>query len=254
MDSATCLYVVLRMSVAICTVHILRRLRSGTVKTKLRTLLFGVATLACALWSPNATLAARQPLPTPDVNLSGALSRTPNETRGQRIYEQQCQQCHQRDATGLAAQKIPALAGQQYEYLIKQLVDFLDQERVSGTMHQQLVRSGLNNATSIADVVGYVANLPRNPAPQPGDGKALAQGRSIYEGYCASCHGRTGEGSGDLWVPNLRGQHYGYLVDQMLRMARMQRTNISEDLHRMFTTYAAEDFQAVADYLTRWNQ
>jgi cytochrome c553 len=196
--------------------------------------------------------AARPAEASPDVKLSSALAKTPNETRGQRIFELQCQQCHQADARGTADKKIPALAGQQYEYLLKQVVDFLDMERNNGTMHQQLVRSGVNNATAIADVVGYVANLPRNPAPQRGPGTALTQGKNIYDGYCASCHGRTGEGNGDLWVPNLRGQHYGYLVDQMQRMARAQRGNISEDLHRMFTTYANEEFQAVADYLTRW--
>ncbi len=212
----------------------------------------GLAALGCMLLVVNASMAAKAPVAAPDVNLSSALGTTPNETRGQRIYEQQCQQCHQVDGTGSAVQKVPALAGQQYEYLVKQIVDFLDLERASSTMHQQLTRSGMNNATSIADVVGYVANLPRNPAPQQGPGTALAQGKSIYEGYCASCHGRTAEGMGDLWVPNLRGQHYSYLVDQMLRMARVQRTNISEDLHRMFTTYSSEEFQAVADYLTRW--
>ncbi len=210
------------------------------------------AVLSCVLLL-NTAMAARQPVTAPDVNLGSALGKTPNETRGQRIYERQCQQCHQPDGTGSAAQKAPALAGQQYEYLVKQIVDFLDEERVNSTMHQQLARSGMNNATSIADVVGYVANLPRNPAPQQGPGTALAQGKSIYEGYCASCHGRTAEGIGDLWVPNLRGQHYSYLVDQMLRMAKTQRANISEDLHRMFTTYSEEEFQAVADYLTRWN-
>ncbi len=190
----------------------------------------------------------------PDVNLSSALAKMPNETRGQRIFEQHCQQCHQADASGSATQKVPSLAGQQYEYLVKQVVDFLDLERESSTMHQQLVRSGMNNATSIADVVGYVANLPRNPAPEKGTGAALTQGKQIYEGFCASCHGRSAEGNGDLWVPNLRGQHYGYMVQQMQRMARAQRANISDDLHRMFTSYADEEFQAVADYLTRWNQ
>lgn len=209
--------------------------------------------IGCSVLLASSALAARQAVTAPDVNLSSALGKTPNETRGQRIYEQQCQQCHQVDGTGSAAQKVPALAGQQYEYLVKQIVDFLDLERVNSTMHQQLARSGMNNATSIADVVGYVANLPRNPAPQQGSGTALAQGKMIYEGYCASCHGRSAEGIGDLWVPNLRGQHYGYLVDQMLRMAKAQRTNINEDLHRMFTTYSSEEFQAVADYLTRWS-
>lgn len=209
--------------------------------------------VSCVMLLADTAMAARQPVTTPDVNLSSALGKTPNETRGQRIYEQQCQQCHQADGTGSAAQKVPALAGQQYEYLVKQIVDFLDLERTNSTMHQQLTRSGMNNATSIADVVGYVANLPRNPAPQTGPGTALAQGKMIYEGYCASCHGRTAEGIGDLWVPNLRGQHYSYLLDQMLRMAKAQRANISEDLHRMFTTYSSEEFQAVADYLTRWS-
>ncbi len=197
--------------------------------------------------------AASEPKLVPDVYLGNALGKQPDETRGQKIFQQHCQSCHQPGAAGLPAQKVPALAGQQYEYLVKQIVDFLDQERVNNVMHQQLLRSGMNSATSIADVVGYVSNLPMNPVPEKGPGTALQNGKGIYDGFCASCHGRTAEGNGDLWVPNLRGQHYGYLLDQMQRMARSQRANISEDLHRMFSTYADEEFQAVADYLTRWS-
>jgi cytochrome c553 len=205
-----------------------------------------------SFWCGGALAATNKVLP-PDVYLGSALDKQPNETRGQKIFQLHCQQCHQAAAVGLAAQKIPALAGQQYEYLIKQVVDFLDQERANAIMHQQLLRSGLNNATSIADVVGYVANLPLNPAPEQGPGNQLLQGKSLYEGYCASCHGRTAEGNGDLWVPTLRGQHYGYLVEQMQRMARSQRSNISEDLHRIFSSYADSELQAVADYLSRWS-
>jgi cytochrome c553 len=222
------------------------------VKIKLPKAFVALVLVYSGAMIPAGICMARTSEAAPDVKLSSALAKTPNETRGQRIFEQQCQQCHQADASGTASKKIPALAGQQYEYLLKQVVDFLDLERNNDTMHQQLVRSGVNNATAIADVVGYVANLPRTAGPQQGPGTALAQGKSIYEGFCASCHGRTGEGNGDLWVPNLRGQHYGYLVEQMQRMARAQRGNISEDLHRMFTSYATEEFQAVADYLTRW--
>lgn len=212
-----------------------------------------ICLMASGVLAATGSEAAKRTDALPDVQLSSTLTRAPNETRGQRLFELHCQQCHQKDATGSARQKVPSLAGQQYEYLVKQVVDFLDQERSSGTMHQQLVNSGMNNATSIADVVGYVANLPRNPAPQPGPGTFLAQGRTIYQTDCGSCHGRTAEGNGDLWVPNLRGQHYDYLFEQMQRMARAQRGNISEDLHRMFTAYSNEEFQAVADYLTRWS-
>jgi len=193
-----------------------------------------------------------------DVTLSNTLARMPNESRGKQIFEHNCAKCHQADGYGLAEQNIPALAGQQYEYLVKQLVDFLDSERANDTMRKQAEHAGLNNATVIADVVGYVANLPMNPAPAKGNSQNLAQnlaqGRKIYEGYCASCHGKTAEGNGDLWVPNLRGQHYGYLVEQMQRMAHAQRGNISDDLHRVFTTYAGEEFEAVANYLTRWTE
>jgi len=48
----------------------------------------------------------------------------PSEQRGKRIFDQNCAQCHQPDAQGRAEQKVPALAGQQYEYLAKQVVDF----------------------------------------------------------------------------------------------------------------------------------
>ncbi|MGD9843417.1 MAG: cytochrome c [Steroidobacteraceae bacterium] len=208
----------------------------------------GASLFCCA-----SLLAANQEALPTDMYLGSALGKQPDETRGQKIFQLHCQQCHQAGAVGLPTQKIPALAGQQYEYLIKQVVDFLDQERANAVMHQQLLRSGLNNATSIADVVGYVANLPMNPAPEQGSGTELLQGKKIYEGFCASCHGRTAEGNGNLWVPNLRGQHYSYLVEQMQRMALAQRSNISDDLHRMFTSYADTEFQAVADYLSRWS-
>lgn len=206
--------------------------------------------MLCAL---SVTASAAGVSASPDVHLSTTLTKAPDESRGQRIYELHCQSCHQPDAAGSAAQKIPALAGQQYEYLVKQVVDFLDQERSNATMHQQLLRSGINNATSIADVVGYVANLPRNPAPQQGAGTDVTQGKTIFQNDCASCHGRSAEGNSDLWVPSLRGQHYSYLLEQMQQMARSRRGNISEDLHRMFTTYSGEELQAMADYLTRWS-
>jgi cytochrome c553 len=190
--------------------------------------------------------------PVRDATLSATLSKTPSETRGKRIFERHCAQCHGTDAFGSAQQKVPALAGQQYEYLAKQIVDFLSFERDSDTMHRQLERSGLNDATAIADVAGYVANLPMNPAPEKGSGKTLELGSKIYEGFCWSCHGRTAEGNSDLWVPNLRGQHYDYLVEQMQRMAGAKRTNVSEELHRMFSSYSQDEFAAVADYLARW--
>jgi cytochrome c553 len=217
---------------------------------KVRAVIFGMMCGALAMLATPVLARSASGNAGPDINLSSALGKMPNESRGQRIFQQRCQQCHQAGAVGSPATKAPALAGQHYEYLVKQVVDFLDRARDNDTMHQQLVNSGMNNATSIADVVGYVANLPPNPTPEQGPGTAVAQGKKIFDGFCASCHGRNAEGNDDWWVPNLRGQHYSYLLTQMREMANTQRANVSEDLHRMFTTYADEEFQAVADWLT----
>lgn len=189
--------------------------------------------------------------PAPDLTLSAALAANPDEQRGKQLFEQRCAECHRQDAQGLAARQIPALAGQQYEYLVKQLVDFIDFERASETMHAALKQRNVRDAQSIADIVGYVANLRMNPAPEKGRGDSLELGEQIFSRYCASCHGKTAEGNADLWIPNLRGQHYGYLVKQLQFMAQRRRNNISEDLHWMFTTYADTEFEAVADFLTR---
>lgn len=213
-----------------------------------------LASMASIVLTSTVTAKTRAGDATPDTTLSATLAKVPNEVRGKHIFEQRCAGCHGADAFGAPLQKVPALAGQQYEYLAKQVVEFLTFERQSDAMHKQLELSGLNNATAIADVIGYVANLPMNPAPEKGNGQSPAQGKKIYDSVCASCHGRTAEGNSDLWVPNLRGQHYGYLVEQMQRMAAAKRANISEDLHRMFTSYSKDEFAAVADYLTRWTQ
>lgn len=191
--------------------------------------------------------------PQPDLTLSAALQATPNEQRGQRLFDMACGQCHGRDAFGSTDGRTPALAGQQYEYLVKQLVDFVEFERAGDAMHGVLAQHGMRNAQAIADIVGYVANLAMNPTPVRGTGAERELGRKIFESGCVSCHGRTAEGNPDLWVPNLRGQHYPYLVEEMRQMAATQRRNVSEDLHRVFTTYSAEELQAVADHLARWS-
>jgi len=221
------------------------------MKTASRFCLATAVTFLCAFVC-EARGIATSGRPTPDTTLSAALAATPNEQRGVKLFNKHCAQCHQSDAQGVADRQVPALAGQQYEYLLKQLVDFIDFERANDTMHGVLTQRGTLDAQAIADIVAYVANLPMNTSPSKGDGNALAAGKKIFFDYCASCHDRTAEGNADLWVPNLRGQHYSYLVKQMLMMARAQRSNISDDMHRMFGTYAPEELEAVADYLTRW--
>ena len=209
-----------------------------------------VITCVLAISQPAHARAPRTS-PLPDPSLSAAISATPNAIRGQIIFKKRCAQCHQSDAYGSGKQSIPALAGQQYEYLVKQLVDLVDFERANGTMHAVLIQSGVSNTQSIADVAGYAANLPMNPSPDKGDGLQILLGQKIFDGSCISCHDKHAEGNAELWIPNLRGQHYEYLLKQMHTMADGSRNNISEDVHRVFTIYAPSELEAVTDYISR---
>jgi cytochrome c553 len=215
---------------------------------------YWLTAIICFL-AASQTLDARElkSVATPDPTLSAALAAVPNENRGRAIFEKRCAQCHQNDAHGLGKQQVPALAGQQYAYLVKQLIDLVSFDRANNTMHEVLVKSGVSDIRSIADVAAYVANLPVNPSPDRGSGLAKSLGKTIFDGACISCHGKGADGNDDLWIPTLRGQHYEYLLKQMQMMADGSRNNVSEDLHRVFTMYAPQELDAVADYISRIN-
>ena len=213
-----------------------------------------ITAIICLL-ATSQTLDAREvkSVATPDLTLSAALAAVPSENRGRAIFEKRCAQCHQNDAHGLGKQHIPALAGQQYSYLVKQLIDLVSFDRANNTMHEVLVKSGVSDTRSIADVAAYVANLPENPSPDRGNGLSMALGKTVFEGACVSCHSKKADGNDDLWIPTLRGQHYEYLLIQMQSMAAGRRNNVSEDLHQIFTAYAPQELEAVADYISRIN-
>lgn len=184
-----------------------------------------------------------------DVNLGQAMHAEPNEARGRHIYERYCQQCHRVQATGWPEKQIPALAGQHYSYLVKQMVDFLDRARPTAVMHEQAIHSGMLNAQRIADVMAYVANLPPAASVQAGPATMVRQGQETYRQGCQHCHGADARGNADLWAPALRDQHYGYLLKQMQAMT--DRSNVSEDLHHVFGAYQPAQLQAVADWLSQ---
>jgi cytochrome c553 len=48
---------------------------------------------------------------------------------GSRIFAQQCESCHGRDAEGNAERGVPRLAGQHYSYLVRQMHNAVDGRR-----------------------------------------------------------------------------------------------------------------------------
>ena len=73
---------------------------------------------------------------------------------------------------------------------------------------------------SLAFAVGALALLGGVAAFAEGD---PAAGKTL-SGVCAACHGSSGTSSQEVW-PNLAGQRFGYLVQQLMAFRDGSRSN-----------------------------
>jgi len=180
-----------------------------------------------------------------------ALGLDVHPAQGASIFKQHCATCHGPEGHGDPARTIPALAGQRFDYLVRQLANFSGGERESITMHRQMEQAAAQEPQSWADIAGYLNRLPSTYETQHGDGKDLALGGAIFHEQCASCHRPDAHGDEDGFVPSLRHQHYDYLVRQLHRLAQGDRHNVDENLVRFLRSFDEQEIQAVADYLSR---
>jgi cytochrome c553 len=210
------------------------------------------ATLAIAV---SVTLAvARASEESVDQTTKTALSLDAHVKHGRTLFIAQCSSCHGRTGYGDSSRSIPALAGQRFAYMVRQLANFSADERENATMHHVVDRPNMRGAQSWADVAAYVSRLPANPAAETGDGTYMALGRAVFHEQCVSCHQPDAGGDQDGLVPALKGQHYSYLLGQMRQLAADRRHNVDEDLLRLIQSLDEQEKQGVADYLSRQHE
>ena len=164
----------------------------------------------------------------------------------------QCGACH--GPKGQAASPIfPSLAGQNREYLAKQLHDFKAGRRKSETMGPQVAELPDEEIATLA------AWFSAQPAKQHrvSDEDLLAVGRYIYRKgnswsgvpACADCHGADGHGTTSL--PRLAGQNSRYLLTQLKDFNQRMRTNDNAVMHLVASRLTEMEAKAVADYLSQ---
>ena len=180
-----------------------------------------------------------------------ALELDAHAEQGAVVFRHSCSRCHGSAAQGDAEHAIPALAGQRFRYVVRQLANFAGDERESTTMQRVLSHPALNEPQTWVDIAAYVNNLPRSGPVGTGDGSRVALGRGIFHEQCASCHKGDAHGDDEGFVPSLRGQHYTYLVAQLEKLAEGRRHNVDEDLVRFWRSLEQQDVRATADYLSR---
>ena len=208
-----------------------------------------MAAIACAmLWASGAIAAEEAAKPD---------AAKPDGAKGQGIASQVCAACHAADGNSIGPAN-PKLAGQSYDYLHKQLLNFKPQGGKKAE-RENAVMAGMVASLSGADmqnVAAYFAGQKLKPAKATDKDLAMA-GQKIYRGgnassgvaACAGCHGPAGAGI-PAQYPRIAGQFAEYVEAQLKAFRGGARAN---DPNAMMRTVAARmtdhEIQAVAQYV-----
>lgn len=181
---------------------------------------------------------------------AGAAEFKPDMARGAELFRT-CAVCHGPDGAGTQDGNVPTIAGQHTAVIVKELRDFRTERRWDFEMERIAGKHFLKDGNDILNVAAYVHVMPRTGPPETGDGVFLERGEEVYRAKCASCHGPRAEGSQARSVPRLAGQHFSYLLRQMYNAADARRPNMTASHIRRIQGLVMEEFQGLADYLSR---
>lgn len=170
-----------------------------------------------------------------------------------------CAACHGDRGQGNSALGAPRLAGQQPDYLLRQLQAFKNGQRGYDPQDSH----GAQMRAVIADLAdSQLEPLARYYAQQtaartePASGVAAGRGEALYQGTCAACHGPGAEGFAHLKTANLRILDAGYLDRQLthytqgLRGAEAHADELGIWMRgTALQVRSTEDRQAIIDYL-----
>lgn len=174
--------------------------------------------------------------------------------------DERCQECHGVDGHGLGHSagsegRLPKLAGQPVEYLLKQLDNF----RSGARKHDVMTMMARTVAPAdLADIAAYFSGQP----PMKGDGSGdNPVGRTLYEKgdsgrgitACITCHGPGGKGLAGAGAdsPRIGGQEWRYLEKQLLDWRSGERSNSRDGLmNNVIRPLSDEEIRALSDYLS----
>jgi cytochrome c553 len=224
---------------------------TGTLPRMRRTGWLWVAVVVVVVVLALATYTAAAQTERATALIERALALRGDAANGKSLYKNFCASCHGEQAYGNPATVTPSLAGQLPLYLIKQFVDFAEDDRTAPEMHRVVALKQLVSPQAIRDLATYLAALPPNPQPEIGDGKDLAAGKRYYAGLCAFCHGPRGEGNEQHATPSLRHQHYSYLLMQTRGLAVGHRSAVPIEVIQVLEELPYGQMTAIADYVSR---
>ena len=162
-----------------------------------------------------------------------------------------CSTCH--GAMGQSSNAdFPKLAGQNADYLVRQMFNFQTRTRKSTEMEKEM--AGLTG-NDIEELANYFSRQQLVPARRQ-DSVLSEAGRAFYMtgspergiSACAVCHGDAGRGA--RLLPRVAGQHARYLAIQMRRFAEQSRTTDQMLMHSVASKMTENEIWAVSYFLS----
>lgn len=147
----------------------------------------------------------------------------------------------------------PNLAGQNVEYLRKQLHDFKDEIRTDPQMSPMTISL---TDQDVEDLAAYFASL--EPAMGEASPENIATGEKIYRAgnpktglsACTGCHGPGGKGNPAATYPALGGQHADYIASTLKKFKSETRSNDVKSVMRIIAgKMTNEEIEAVSNYI-----
>jgi cytochrome c553 len=164
-----------------------------------------------------------------------------------------CAGCHGSDGNSMNPEW-PKLAGQNPEYIVKQLEYFQDGERESPVMAPMAM--GLSEQDR-QDLAAYFASQTVKIGTAQPD--LVMLGAMIYRSgnqssgvaACMGCHGPAGGGNPAAGYPALRGQHSVYVANQMdaFRAGTRKNEQAMKIMQGIAARMTEDEIQAVSSYI-----
>ncbi|MCR6628934.1 MAG: c-type cytochrome [Magnetospirillum sp.] len=163
-----------------------------------------------------------------------------------------CTACHGEDAKTPLQEGYPKLAGQNAEYVFRQLQDIKAGSRANAQVPDTMapIAADLTEADNRA-LADYLAGLDKF-TPATARGPADAAGRKLYMSKtCIACHGKEGLKPVLPTYPSVAGQDKAYLAQQMRDIKSSARKNGETAAMQPVMHLVNEDeIDAIADYLS----
>lgn len=151
----------------------------------------------------------------------------------------------------------PKLAGQNANYILKQLEDYKSGARENITMSAMV---GALSEQDMQDIAAYYASQQVEiSAAEP---ESIELGETIYRAgnkeitvaACTACHSPTGQGNGPAGFPALSGQHSIYTLTQLKAFRSGERDNDMNGMMRIVVERLTDkELEALANYVAGLN-